>query len=239
MNKKLVYVSGGNRFGEHSLFRDRGWDVTAHIEIAHLVVFTGGADINPATYGEYPHPTTYFDEGRDDREVTDFKVARGLGIPIFGICRGAQLVCSLLGGSLFQHAPHPGPGHLTFTDDGRKMMMSSCHHQMMRPTKAGIVKAWTVDLASTHEHMVGQTLVEVHLEDGREPEVVYWPDHKVLGVQGHPEFYQGDPTYDEFRSYCYELIDQMLQAHEATEGVGVASGTPAITQAPADALVAA
>ena len=39
-----------------------------NIKEADIVMFTGGEDINPALYGDVPHPTTHF-SNRDDMEV--------------------------------------------------------------------------------------------------------------------------------------------------------------------------
>lgn len=79
------------------------------IRIVHALdglVLSGGADIDPERYGEIPLATT--DQPRRDRdafEIALFREAQRAGIPILGICRGAQLINVALGGSLIQHVP--------------------------------------------------------------------------------------------------------------------------------------
>jgi putative glutamine amidotransferase len=70
------------------------------------LIITGGKDVDPARYGQEPHPTT--DEPRRDRDaweeaLLDAAIAKGL--PFLGICRGAQLLNVALGGTLVQHLP--------------------------------------------------------------------------------------------------------------------------------------
>src|SRR3954451_15473371 len=50
------------------------------------LVLTGGTDVDPALYGEEPHPTVRFDRARDDRGVA--RPARG---PARGLPGGAPL----------------------------------------------------------------------------------------------------------------------------------------------------
>lgn len=70
------------------------------------LIITGGKDVNPARYGQEPHPTT--DEPRLDRDAWEdalLEVAIETGLPFLGICRGAQVLNTALGGSLHQHLP--------------------------------------------------------------------------------------------------------------------------------------
>lgn len=70
------------------------------------LVITGGHDVDPATYGQAPHPKT--DQPATDRDGWEFALLRaGLdrGIPVLGICRGAQVLNVALGGTLHQHLP--------------------------------------------------------------------------------------------------------------------------------------
>nr|WP_245884702.1 gamma-glutamyl-gamma-aminobutyrate hydrolase family protein [Glaciihabitans tibetensis] len=70
------------------------------------LIITGGKDVDPARYGQDPHPTT--DEPRRDRDAWEESLLLGAierEIPFLGICRGAQLLNVSLGGSLIQHLP--------------------------------------------------------------------------------------------------------------------------------------
>ena len=72
----------------------------------HALVITGGYDLDPASYGQQPHPTT--DQPRTDRDAWEFALLRGAlerGLPVLGICRGAQVLNVALGGTLHQNLP--------------------------------------------------------------------------------------------------------------------------------------
>ena len=66
------------------------------------VVITGGHDINPVLYAAEPEVEPRYDEERDafEREVIEYALKNDL--PLLGICRGAQLLNVVRGGSLFQ-----------------------------------------------------------------------------------------------------------------------------------------
>ncbi|WP_448004077.1 gamma-glutamyl-gamma-aminobutyrate hydrolase family protein [Agromyces bauzanensis] len=82
-------------------------------EIARSVVATldglivsGGADVDPARYGQQPHPRT--GAPRTDRDAwEDALLAEAIAVelPFLGICRGAQVLNVALGGTLVQHLP--------------------------------------------------------------------------------------------------------------------------------------
>src|ERR1700749_4629281 len=96
--------------------------VSSVLESLHALVVTGGYDLDPAAYGQQPHPRT--DQPRSDRDAWEFALLRGAldrGLPVLGICRGAQLLNVAFGGTLHQHLPdvlghrghHAGYGRLT------------------------------------------------------------------------------------------------------------------------------
>jgi putative glutamine amidotransferase len=74
----------------------------AHPEPVDGVVITGGHDIEPVLYAEAPEVETKYDKARDAFESFVIDEALEQGLPLLGICRGAQLLNVRLGGSLFQ-----------------------------------------------------------------------------------------------------------------------------------------
>lgn len=70
------------------------------------LVLSGGADLDPALFGQAPHPGLgEVDADRDAFELAAYRVARERGLPILGICRGIQVVAVAEGGDLHQHLP--------------------------------------------------------------------------------------------------------------------------------------
>jgi len=70
------------------------------------LVVTGGQDLDPAHYGAEPHPSN--DEPRDMRDWWELALAAEAlkrGMPYLGICRGAQVLNVVRGGTLIQHVP--------------------------------------------------------------------------------------------------------------------------------------
>ena len=195
-------------------------DVKAAADLFSVValVIWGGGDISPAIYGQKSGRWNGAGDElsrRDRLEVECAEQALELGIPIIGICRGAQLMCALSGGTLVQHVTgHAGGWHPIVTDDGRKFDCPSLHHQMMYPWpsgKRGVSEwtsiAWTEPARSkvyfgepTEENPEKPTVLTLH---GPEQEIIYIPATKSLCIQSHPEFIheQKHPFVD----YCNEL----------------------------------
>ena len=105
-----IYLEGVNRAGGIAVLLP---PQPVDAEIADRVldgldglVITGGKDVDPASYGQQPHPAT--DEPGRDRDAWEFALLDGAlrrGMPVLGICRGAQVLNVALGGTLHQHLP--------------------------------------------------------------------------------------------------------------------------------------
>lgn len=76
------------------------------LELADAFMLTGGEDVDPALYGQEPHPRlASVNRARDEMEMAALRVALDLGIPVLAICRGVQLLNVAMGGTLFQDLP--------------------------------------------------------------------------------------------------------------------------------------
>ena len=136
-------------------------DIPAQLALVDGMLFTGGADMDPLVYEEQPIP------GLEDvyREVDDHQVALCLagwrqGLPMFGICRGMQVLNVALGGTLhqdLQSLPIPILGHvqkglryavshLVDTEEGSRLRAlftqatigtNSFHHQAIKDLAPG------------------------------------------------------------------------------------------------------
>lgn len=153
---------------------------------ADLVLFAGGEDVSPSIYGASKHHTTFTNKDRDAEETKAYNLALELSKPMIGICRGSQLLTALQeGGMLVQDQPNPSNMHDIHTYDGKKLRISSTHHQAMYPfnMKEGSYKiiGWTENLLKYHKD--GD---DKELNPPKECEIVYYPKNRCLGIQGHP-----------------------------------------------------
>ncbi len=70
------------------------------------LLLSGGGDIDPAAYGDAPHPrTSSIMPDRDRMELDWIRRFRGAGKPVFGVCRGLQILQVAFGGGMIQHIP--------------------------------------------------------------------------------------------------------------------------------------
>lgn len=173
-----------------------------------ILILHGGEDISPSLYGHKPNKYTRSSKNPSSRDKTEFELACEaikLGIPIFGICRGAQLACAIAGGSLIQHVNnHVSNGHNIHTTDGKILKTSSCHHQMMNPWEIEHeLIAWAAPKLSDKYVVEYEELIDVPIE----PEIVFFPKIKALAIQGHPEWM---PHSSELVQYCFSLVKEKL-----------------------------
>ena len=79
-------------------------DPSELLDVMDALVLSGGADLDPASYGAEPHPKTVnYKAARDRFEVALCRGAVERDMPVIGICRGMQLLNVALGGTLVQH----------------------------------------------------------------------------------------------------------------------------------------
>ena len=73
------------------------------------LLLSGGADLEPALYGESPHGAAGTDPLRDELELEAWHEAGRRAVPVLGICRGLQAINVFMGGTLLQDVPsHAG-----------------------------------------------------------------------------------------------------------------------------------
>lgn len=173
-------------------------------EEADIIVFSGGADINPALYGCEKHSSTYYSEQRDALEVACFNKLNSNQI-VIGICRGAQLVTALNGGKLIQNVSGHCSGPHFITNGDIKFKIESIHHQMMYPfdmPKSDYeVLFWSSKKRSSKYEGDGIS------EPSCEPEVILY--HKkgkptCLAIQGHPEMMNS--------CQAHEVLNEILKS---------------------------
>lgn len=181
---KVFIVSAS--FAYNVLFDRLGHTLVDDLSKAELVVFTGGEDVSPGYYDAKPHAKTFSNAYRDAKEAGIFSAAKERGIPMVGICRGGQFLNVMSGGAMYQHVDkHCGNHNITDLHTGETVLVSSTHHQMMKPSESAIIIA-TADLGGSREWFEGSIAKkDISKED---IEVVFYPETQALCFQPHPEF---------------------------------------------------
>jgi putative glutamine amidotransferase len=177
------------------------------------LLLPGGADLDPALYGQAPHPTTAVEAGRDDLEAAAWQAARDRGLPVLGVCRGMQAINVFSGGSLVQDVPdhdsplHPSPeahSHPMRVLPGSRLAeilglatgaeatieVNTYHHQAIRPDQVG------AGLAVSGTTADGKQVEAFEASD---------PDAWIMGVQNHPERQEFTPP--EFARLWRAFVD--------------------------------
>ena len=163
----LSYVQAVEDAGGRALVLPPSEDgVEETLGVLDGLVLSGGADLDPALYGEAPHQATFgVDPARDRAELALLRGALERDMPVLAVCRGSQVLNVALGGDLDQHIPdllgHEShkqtPG--TFSDHpvelvpgtrlaellGDHVDVKSHHHQGFRHTGAGLRGAARAD----------------------------------------------------------------------------------------------
>ncbi|MCD7898950.1 MAG: gamma-glutamyl-gamma-aminobutyrate hydrolase family protein [Bacteroides sp.] len=177
------------------------------------LILSGGDDICPSYYGEDAIEELGAVNGRSDiYDLLLIKIADELNLPVFGICRGLQVMNVYYGGSLYQDIPtqHPDttvnhkqteksnvathrvillPGSLIAQiTEQTELMTNTHHHQAIKTVAPGFkVTAWTTD----------------HIPEAIEST----SDKPIWGVQFHPEG-QAIEDNPEMLSFFKFLVNQ-------------------------------
>jgi putative glutamine amidotransferase len=166
----------------------------------HGLLLSGGADIDPARYGETPSGSRTSEPGRDALEDEAFRAAMTASVPILGVCRGLQAINVFAGGSLVQHldghesAAYPSPAVTrhrlelaggsrlaTILGDSDELEVNSYHHQAITADRL----APGLRISAVADHAGSGELVEgVESTD---------PHRWLVGVQCHPERTESSP----------------------------------------------
>lgn len=156
------------------------------------LLLTGGNDIDPALYGEeILNDTVEPVPERDEMETKLCRMAAGRDLPVFGICRGIQIMNVAFGGTLYQDIP--SQIHSEIKHRMEKPCHRSCHSCIPEhgsPLQQ-LVGSHVIGVNS-HHHQAVKTVAPGFSVMGRSEdgviEAIWNPSKKfVWGVQWHPE----------------------------------------------------
>lgn len=166
------------------------------------VLLPGGPDVRPDRYGQDQHPMTQvIDDPRDETELTLARWAFDDDTPVFGICRGHQVLNVALGGTLVQDIPSMVDAYLVHDISDDTPRSTRIHDVDIDADSklSGILGMTHATVNSIHHQSVLQVApsarVSAYSPDGV-IEALEVPDKPfMLSVQWHPEdLYANDPA---------------------------------------------
>jgi putative glutamine amidotransferase len=186
----LSYVHAIERAGGRPLVVPPSEDsIEETIAVLDGIVFSGGSDLDPAHYGDDPHPET--DEPREVRDRAEMALltaALERDMPVLAVCRGSQVLNVALGGDLVQHLPeivgHEGHRHTPGA--------WSDHEVKLEPeSRVGELLGERAPVKSHHHQgygKIGEGLRETGWADDGTVEALEDPSKRfAVGVLWHPE----------------------------------------------------
>lgn len=162
--------------------------LTAVVDLCHSVVVTGGGDVDPRHYGvesAMPDDLMDVDATRDMAEIAVVRHAMAQGKRVLGVCRGAQLLAVMGGGTLILDLKEKGlDGHWDEVHQYEPV-----HHIEAASGSLAEQILGSVDRVNSIHHQAiadpGQTLRATAWSPDGVIEAVEGP--RLLGVQWHPE----------------------------------------------------
>jgi len=112
--KNALYLDAVARHGAQAVPLDArapAGDRDAAFAAMDGLLLSGGADVDPARYGQHADGARDMEPDRDALEAAAWSAAEARGVPVLGICRGLQAMNVFAGGRLRQHVGgHAGNG---------------------------------------------------------------------------------------------------------------------------------
>lgn len=158
------------------------------------VVLTGGADLNPALYGEKPHPMLGpVSDIRDTWEIAVVRAAQRRGKPLLAICRGAQVLNVTLGGTLLQDLPSQHPSDINHDPDRPRNSRTHAVELAAESRLARAIGLTKLDVNSVHHQAIARVAADLRIVATAPDGVIEGVESAAdsawwcVGVQWHPE----------------------------------------------------
>ena len=181
------------------------------------LVLCDGNDINPRLYGEKNTDTVNIDYARDKKEVKLIEEFVKAGKPVFGICRGIQIINAYFGGTLYQHIDN-ALKHQSFSDQfithkvkaekgsfladiyGEEFTVNSAHHQAVKTLGKGLIVLAT----ATGDD---DTIEAIGHENGRVFAVQFQPERMCFSER-RADTVDGGLLFKKFIEVCKENMEK-------------------------------
>jgi len=183
------------------------------------LVLMGGSDLWPGSYGETAlDPRWNGDRVRDEYEIALARAFVAAGKPVFGVCRGLQLLNVAFGGTLYQDIATQRPDALKHRD---AVLYDQLFHRVEFEPGTRLAQLYegqpqAINVNSVHHQgikdLARDFTIEARCPDDGTIEAVRWRGASyVAAVQWHPEFHVGvsapgliddAPLLADFRAAC-------------------------------------
>lgn len=185
--------------------------VKAQLDHVQGLILSGGQDIDPHLYGEEPLPkigATW--PARDHFDMLLLKLAEEKGMPVLGICRGAQIINVAHGGSLYQDLSYRQ--ELTYKHmQGHTPSLPTHHMNVVSHSKLAQILGRTSFMVNSFHHQlikdVAPDLIESATSPDGVPEGIENKAGTVIGVQWHPEMLHRNPDVSFMNNLFKFVID--------------------------------
>ncbi len=161
------------------------------LELVNGFILTGGGDIEPSRYNGKRHETNYgVDQERDALELAMARRLIDSGLPTLGICRGAQVLNVVEGGTLIEHIPDEVGAGILHRAPPREPI---AHKIRLKPSSRlmQIVECEEFEVTSWHHQAprrVANSFEIVATAADGIVEAIEMPKHPwLVAVQWHPE----------------------------------------------------
>lgn len=177
------------------------------------IIFTGGEDVVPVYYGkEYDSARCETNPGRDSLEFALIRESLRRKMPVFGVCRGQQILNVALGGTLIVDIPTDHSGNVLHQCED----YTRCFHSVSIVEGSEIhkiVKTDTGMVTTNHHQAVERPAPGIHIvawSADSIAEAIEWIDPAgksfLMAVQWHPE------RMDTISPLSMPLMKALLQA---------------------------
>ncbi|MEG6584906.1 gamma-glutamyl-gamma-aminobutyrate hydrolase family protein [Dendrosporobacter sp. 1207_IL3150] len=165
--------------------------ISVQAQILDGLLVTGGYDVHPLLYGEEPFDKLEFiDPDRDNHEIELVKITHALKKPIFGICRGIQLINVAFGGTLYQDLSQSPGSYIKHMQKSRREVAGHSI-EVVKGSKLYEVFGEFVITNSFHHQSVKDVadgfIVSALSKDGIIEGIEKKGDCYLVAVQWHPE----------------------------------------------------
>lgn len=188
-------------------------DIVEVTSVVHGLILSGGVDVDPIFFGEDPIPSVReISPERDSYEITLSKLALSSGMPVLGICRGAQVMNIAAGGDVYQDIYNQQPNQSLIKHWQESPSWHPTHNITVQEGTllASILGAGTRRVNSYHHQAVRKLapgfVVSARSADGIIEAIEKPGDLFTLGVQCHPE------TLWERHSVFINLFTKLVEA---------------------------